>query len=158
MSHKLILAVLAVTLTTAIIFAQVPPTPPNLNNPNDPPCADPADTAVCSQDFYWDQPAGGETVGWYEIFRRTLIQSGGTTAWVKVGNTTETRWWTALDAGDSEVNAAGEVRAGQQKPGFMYEYKVRSCRLVDQTWHIVCSQFSTGSTQFAGAVYERSTQ
>ena len=158
MFRKVFLCILVIGLGVNIALAQIPPTPPNLNNPDDPPCVDPTNTAICSQDFYWDQPAGGELVGWYEVFRRTLIQSGGTTAWVKVGNTLDLWWWTALDAGDSEVNAAGEVRAGQQKPGFMYEYKVRSCRLVDETWKIVCSQFSTTSVEFAGAVYERSTQ
>jgi hypothetical protein len=152
------LVVLCLLITVGLVLAQTPATPPNLNNPDDPPCVDPTDTAVCSQDFYWDQPSGDPLPNWYEVFRRTLPQTGNPTAWVKVGNTTELRWWTALDAGDSELNAVGEVRAGQQKPGFMYEYRVRSCRLVDQTWDIICTGFSTDSVQFQGVVYNRSVQ
>lgn len=153
-----ILLVLAFSATFMSQAQTTPPTPPLLNAPDDPPCTDPLDIVQCSQDFYWEQPQGGEPVGWYEVFRRTESQQGDYTAWVLVGTTTETRWWTALDAGDSERNQAGEVRAGQQKPGFVYHYRVRSCRLISGTWTISCSAFSTSEVVYQGVSYQRVTQ
>jgi hypothetical protein len=139
--------------------AQVPPGTPVLNEPDMPPCEDPANTAECSQDFYWNAPISGEPVGWYEIFRQTEEQTGAKTAWTKVGNApaSQTRWWTAQDAGDSGRNQQGEIRAGQQKPGFIYHYRVRACRLVPNSWTISCGGFTAEYVTFIGVVYERVT-
>jgi len=148
-------------LLTGVIYSQTAPcpTPPILNNPTGPVCTDQLDPCLCSQDFYWDPNIipGQPQTDWWEVFRRTKV---GTvwTPFVLVGKTQDTRWWVAWDAGDSSRSQDdGLQRAGQQKSGFIYEYKVRSCRYVPD-WQIICSATTGTVATYKGIVYIRSVR
>lgn len=159
---KRILAVLFLTATT-MVFAQTAPCPqpPILNNPDGPACSNQMDPCQCSQDFYWTAGVipGTPPADWWEVQRRTKSPTTAFTPWVFVGKTIELRWWVAWDAGDSSRSQDdGLQHAGQQKPGWTYEYRVRSCRYVPGSWEIVCSQASATVASYKGVAYIRSTR